>query len=819
MAFGANKYDTSAFMAGNITVSVVFIESDGTIDQSTEDWTSAEISQVITYIENACNWWEDMWDAQGYVGDLNFSLDLTHAYTPFQSSYEPITRTVINEDKLWISEYLNTQGYLGSKNEMQYKYNNDLISDNNSDFAFTIYVVKADNDKDHRFADNYHAYTWGAFNGYSQTYVTLAYSDYYDYYTESPFAHEIGHIFGAADEYPGQGKYTDIEGYYGIQNTNATDGNPNPENIVISLMNNSIQQAYRQNTSSPQSLEMIGWRDSDNDGIIDVLDAPISISNFSSDLQVNNSQYTFSGTFTVDKIKNYNGTKAITINSVDRLAYRYGTDGEWIYVNTSDWGEESKKITYTFNLPSDSVLQWKVIDSDGTTESKTYTIGNISDLQNQTNHETASAEFRFTPATADTGIIRYNLCIDDQIYNIGNTDSYSIKVDYGNHQWKLQGVYSNSSTTDWIEGGSFTISPKVVSSSISGGINGGQWENVAGFEDYIVQYSRDNYKTVLNLSVSGNAISLYNTEEGQYEWRIGCPDSPEWSDGSSFSVSANTTIQRISAKEDDITDIFFANANGSWSADYEAQHTGILDGWQGTAEQVSLTGKNVIADVFKGSSDANILVMTDDTNGDALFVDDIYTALPGMVAEQQARIAQIDEIRAGAGDDIVDMTSQRFAYVGNGVKIYGGLGNDTIWANNGENTLFGDAGNDRLVGGADNDVIAGGIGNDSMHGGGGNDTFCFGENWGKDTVEQLANGKITLWFESGSENNWNADTLTYTDGTNSVKVSGISADKITLIFGDDASLRYDELVAAGCFDDAASEKIFEDKNKGILATM
>ena len=63
--------------------------------------------------------------------------------------------------------------------------------------------------------------------------------------------------------------------------------------------------------------------------------------------------------------------------------------------------------------------------------------------------------------------------------------------------------------------------------------------------------------------------------------------------------------------------------------------------------------------------------MTDDANGDALFVDDIYSVLPGTLEEQQARIAQIDEIRAGAGDDIVDMTSQRFAYVGDGVKIYG----------------------------------------------------------------------------------------------------------------------------------------------------
>ena len=163
------------------------------------------------------------------------------------------------------------------------------------------------------------------------------------------------------------------------------------------------------------------------------------------------------------------------------------------------------------------------------------------------------------------------------------------------------------------------------------------------------------------------------------------------------------------------------------------------------------------------------------------------------------------------------MTSQRFAYIGDGVTIYGGDGDDVIWSNKGDNKLFGDAGNDHIVGASGNDVLIGGSGNDRMHGGGGEDIFCFGENWGKDTVEQFAGGEITLWFGSGSENNWNADTLTYSDGTNSVKVSGVSNDNITLIFGDDSSDLFNELSASGCFDDAASEKIFEDKNKGMLA--
>ena len=341
------------------------------------------------------------------------------------------------------------------------------------------------------------------------------------------------------------------------------------------------------------------------------------------------------------------------------------------------------------------------------------------------------------------------------------------------------------------------------------------WE--ADTNGFVAELSTDNFSNVFSVKTEGCTISTYGMSTGNYQWRVQPDGSSEWTASESFAAAGNTQPQKFVASADDSTDVFFANANGKWTTDYAAQHTGILNGWSGTNEQVTLTGKNKLADIFEGSSDANILLMTDDANGDALFVDDIYTALPGTVAEQQARIAKIDEIRAGAGDDIVDMTSQRFAYIGDGVKIYGGLGNDTIWANNGKNTLFGDAGNDRLVGGANNDVIVGGIGNDRMHGGGGDDIFCFGENWGKDTVEQLVGGEITLWFESGSENNWNADTLTYTDGTNGVKVSGISADNISLKFGDDNSLFYDELANSGCFDDAASEKIFEDKNKGMLA--
>ena len=387
----------------------------------------------------------------------------------------------------------------------------------------------------------------------------------------------------------------------------------------------------------------------------------------------------------------------------------------------------------------------------------------------------------------------------------------------GTYYYQVKTADKAGNISEWSAVQSFEIILGAVQ-NLRGDSNCLSWDAIPGVESYIVEYSTDNFANVMSFETTSNKVDSIALPVGTYQWRVKAIN------GENFSTGENIISQHIVAEPQEFvsnadgnTDVFYANANGRWSADYEAQHLGVLNGWSGTNEQVTLYGKNKLADIFEGSSDANILVMTDDTNGDALFVDDIYTALPGTVAEQQARIAQIDEIRAGVGDDIVDMTSQRFEYVGDGVKIYGGLGNDTIWSNNGNNTLFGDAGNDRLVGASGNDVIIGGSGNDSLHGGGGDDIFCFGENWGKDTVEQLVGGEITLWFESGSENNWNADTLTYTDGTNSVKVSGISADNISLKFGDDNSLFYDELANSGCFDDAASEKIFEDKNKGVLA--
>ena len=196
-----------------------------------------------------------------------------------------------------------------------------------------------------------------------------------------------------------------------------------------------------------------------------------------------------------------------------------------------------------------------------------------------------------------------------------------------------------------------------------------------------------------------------------------------------------------------------------------------MQGWEGTGEKFSLKGKNCFQDIYNGSLDHAVLMLTDDPCGDALFADDIYSPSPSAVDE--VRLSGINKIYAGAGDDIIDLTVTNFQKTQkDGIEIHGGDGNDVIWADTGTNHLYGDAGDDRIVGGTSADAICGGSGNDRMHGGGGSDVFFFCEEWGEDIVEQLSSGSVTLWFAEGDESCWDPVKRLYSDGLNTVTVLG-----------------------------------------------
>ncbi len=337
--------------------------------------------------------------------------------------------------------------------------------------------------------------------------------------------------------------------------------------------------------------------------------------------------------------------------------------------------------------------------------------------------------------------------------------------------------------------------------------NSAAWTEQSGAASYHLEISRNSgFSSVLRLETAGTEYDFFNLPEGSCYLRLKAGDV--CSDASTFAVSGTAgEPEQILSEANGTPDLFFASSNETWSENYIARHTGTLS-QRGTYQQVEIGGKNRFRDVFSGSGDANILCLTDSSNGDALFFDDIYSEYGGA-----GRLSQLNEICAGAGDDLIDLTSKRYSWNGKeNMVVRTGDGNDVIWANSGTNRLFGDAGNDWIIGGGGKDLIAGGSGDDILNGGGGDDLFVFGGDWGNDTVEQRFGGSVALWFEDGSLENWDAGTMTYTDGENSVKITGVSANQVSFYFGTDAvcgAVTGSELAELGAFGESSSSRVWE----------
>lgn len=309
-------------------------------------------------------------------------------------------------------------------------------------------------------------------------------------------------------------------------------------------------------------------------------------------------------------------------------------------------------------------------------------------------------------------------------------------------------------------------------------------------------------------------VIFFGIPAGNYECSYALEDegNPVFT---SFSAAAGSSgPQKFTGTSEGKANLFFASANGKWSAGYAAEHQGFRNVWSGTKERVSLAGKNKIADVFIGGRDELVMLLTDDANGDALFNEDLFTSF----GSEGARLAWIQDVYAGAGDDIIDLTGQKFAYNGEELSIHGGDGNDVIWAGGSDNDICGDAGNDRIIGSAGFDVIAGGWGDDVMHSGGGDDIFTFCENFGNDIVEITDEAEITFWFAAGNIRYWNSESRIYNDGSNSVTVKGGPNSSIELNFGADySSEEYWDLYDADAFEGRSHSKIFEDDSRAFLA--
>ena len=222
-------------------------------------------------------------------------------------------------------------------------------------------------------------------------------------------------------------------------------------------------------------------------------------------------------------------------------------------------------------------------------------------------------------------------------------------------------------------------------------------------------------------------------------------------------------------------DTFQYFGDATWSAGFVARNDG-NPGNPGTGRIGAMSGMNRSFDVFQGGAGEDVLLGT--SGDDALFLDDPNSPFP---SGSEPRIAGIERIEMGDGDDVVDLISSYYAYVD--VTLDGGDGNDVLWASSGDDVLLGGFGNDDLFGGAGRDYLSGGPGNDTINGDLGNDLLEGGD--GNDALSDAFGNNL---FYAGSGNDkaigGSSNELFIGGKGNDTIVTGQGADIIAFNRGD-----------------------------------
>jgi len=369
LPLGATTQDTGEFLLGRIGVTPIFLESDGSIDEQTQNWTPQEIDEVLAKITDGVNWWSDALDQLNTVHTLEFVIDDTYARNPVPTGYEPIDR-ISNHYDDYVGGFLDFVGVDPSLqiDDGMFEFNNSQREKLQTDWAFSLFIADSSTQNDGFFEPG------GSFRGafaFAGGLFIIAPSTR----PAATFAHEMGHIFWAIDEYAGGGNHDDSRGYYNTPNTNAWD-NPTPgfvQQTSIMAGFDSIGAAYPSKISPANTLALVGWQDSDGDGIFDVLDVPLSLEG-AGGFNSQTSQFDFTGTASVGTLPNRNPSgqqSDITLNRISRLEMAVD-EGEWTTI------ESPNTYTATFDLsldvpPDFSSVAFRVIDAATGVTSETWT--------------------------------------------------------------------------------------------------------------------------------------------------------------------------------------------------------------------------------------------------------------------------------------------------------------------------------------------------------------------------------------------------------------------------------------------------------------
>lgn len=361
LASATNAAGPSQFMAGSVAIRLILPESNGQLDASTEDWTSAQIATITQEVQDGLDWWA----TQLPLARLRFSLHVQVLPT----RYEPINYG-LEDEGLWIGDVLGQLGYTGNYFSQSYGAVADLRQQQRSNWATTIFIVNSERSSSGRFKDGRFAY---AYIGGPFMVLTSDSASYGTQQLDLVVAHELGHIFGALDQYRSAQVPCDRRsGYLDTPTSNSQIGGcaTNLPSIMLDPM-----VAYPIGAIDPSALAQVGYRDSDGDGIIDPLDTTPRLSLDSTATIATGERPTFSGRST--DVGYPSPVQAqVSINTIDRVEYRID-GGPWQLAAPEDGRFDSANERFQLEPPlydGTHTIETRAISSIGASS----TIGSFS---------------------------------------------------------------------------------------------------------------------------------------------------------------------------------------------------------------------------------------------------------------------------------------------------------------------------------------------------------------------------------------------------------------------------------------------------------